>query len=441
MVHKPKPKRKTVFASIGGAIILGLCALFGFNGEQVLTSFERQMPMGLLGESTTYGVPPAFADQPAVVAQTFDSKIGLTLNGDGTIRTDAFADIVSSGETAFRTFCEVTHHSYNDPILYPGQEGASHLHTFYGNPTTDHNSTYTSLREATNNTAIHDDFGCVGGPLNGSGYWHPAVLDDLDDNEATTDDIKIVEAEFAIVYYKGSTGEIPDMVRLGRGFSYVFGMNPATGEGSNGLSFNGWSCNNGGTRVYSLADASGNATISCPAGTLLYAHFGAPECWTGDDLAVANGRDHVAKLGSLGAASGQCPASHPFHIPHFTFLVAFATNGPDDYKTWWFSSDRMPGYPVYLNGESGHADWLGAWQDDIMVTWMEKCIGLDGITGRNCGSSIIGDGRKLKGAPWVDLVPASYTLHWADLPEDPTPAVEDPVEGHQTGINIRRHQH
>ena len=40
-----------------------------------------------------------------------------------------------AGETvgAFRFICQASHEAYNDPIVFPGQPGKSHLHTFFGN--------------------------------------------------------------------------------------------------------------------------------------------------------------------------------------------------------------------------------------------------------------------------------------------------------------------
>src|SRR5690242_11294658 len=58
--------------------------------------------------------------------------------------------------------CTVNHTLSDDPIVFPGLPGASHNHSFIGNPSTNANSTPPSL---------------VGGPtscedtLDASGYW------------------------------------------------------------------------------------------------------------------------------------------------------------------------------------------------------------------------------------------------------------------------------
>src|SRR5690348_8243308 len=66
----------------------------------------------------------------------------------------------------FQANCAVSHHRPDDPIVYPGQPGASHDHTFMGNTTTNAASTAASL--------------LAGGTLcrapgDRSGYWMPTM--------------------------------------------------------------------------------------------------------------------------------------------------------------------------------------------------------------------------------------------------------------------------
>src|SRR4051812_30942850 len=46
----------------------------------------------------------------------------------------------------FATLCRFSHEAPDDPIVFPGQAGKSHLHTFFGNTTTSAASSYDSLR-------------------------------------------------------------------------------------------------------------------------------------------------------------------------------------------------------------------------------------------------------------------------------------------------------
>src|SRR6476659_7799891 len=46
----------------------------------------------------------------------------------------------------FSTLCAYTHRASDDPIVHPGMPGMSHSHDFFGNVTTDADSTYSTMR-------------------------------------------------------------------------------------------------------------------------------------------------------------------------------------------------------------------------------------------------------------------------------------------------------
>ncbi|MDH4364756.1 MAG: DUF1996 domain-containing protein, partial [Acidimicrobiia bacterium] len=75
-----------------------------------------------------------------------------------------------NGEGQFRTNCEYSHFNYDDPIVFPGQPGKSHLHMFIGNTTADAYTTMDSLLNSGGST-------CDGFELNRSAYWMPALMD------------------------------------------------------------------------------------------------------------------------------------------------------------------------------------------------------------------------------------------------------------------------
>ena len=47
----------------------------------------------------------------------------------------------------FLVECDYSHMAEDDPIVYPGAPGASHLHVFFGNTSTNANSTVKSLAQ------------------------------------------------------------------------------------------------------------------------------------------------------------------------------------------------------------------------------------------------------------------------------------------------------
>jgi hypothetical protein len=57
--------------------------------------------------------------------------------------------------------------------------------------------------------------------------------------------------------------------------------------------------------------------------------------------------------------------------------------------------------PSFKNGESFHTDWFGAWDYNVMKTWMKRCNGIadiDGSSGTDnwheCSDSEFGDGTQ-----------------------------------------------
>jgi len=54
-------------------------------------------------------------------------------------------------EQQFIVDCLFAHRAKDDPIVYPRQPGASHMHDFFGNKSTNAFSTYRSMRRARTN--------------------------------------------------------------------------------------------------------------------------------------------------------------------------------------------------------------------------------------------------------------------------------------------------
>src|SRR3954452_17242164 len=72
---------------------------------------------------------------------------GTTLAAPAPPRADPAGALPPGFEHGFfATLCPFSHQAPDDPIVYPGQPGKSHLHTFFGNATTDASSSYDSLR-------------------------------------------------------------------------------------------------------------------------------------------------------------------------------------------------------------------------------------------------------------------------------------------------------
>jgi hypothetical protein len=288
---------------------------------------------------------------------------------------------------AFRFICGAGQVSYDDPIVYPGQSGASHLHQFYGNTSTDASSTYASLRQ--------NGEGSCGNKLNRSGYWMPALLDGKG---------HVVEPDYVSIYYKRLPASDPHCndpsrtdleaegicIPLPNGLRFTYGYDMVTGTPPTG--HHHFACVIGNNPQASYDNLADLAAAGCPAGAHIEAMISAPECWDGKHLDSANHRDHVAYPGYGGWGYLRCPSGYPYLIPTFTLAAFYSVATGDDLKLWHFSSDEMmPGVPA---GTTFHADWFGAWDNSVLAMWTDNCINKH----LNCSGGDLGNGLQIKGA-------------------------------------------
>ena len=211
---------------------------------------------------------------------------------------------------AFRFICNAGQVLADDPIVYPGQPGRSHLHQFYGNTSANAFSTYSSLRQSGSSTCMS--------PLNRSAYWMPALLDGKGN---------VVRPDYVAVYYKRRPATDPVVsdpsnrmyegkaVPLPNGLRFIFGYDMITGKTPTGSAY--FNCD-GPTAVPAHYANLPEALKNCPAGNRLGAVIEAPVCWDGKNMDSANHRDHVAypTYGTWGYK--KCDTAHPYVIPTFT---------------------------------------------------------------------------------------------------------------------------
>ena len=185
-------------------------------------------------------------------------------NGDG------------NGQGQFRMYCLWSHYAYDDPIVYPGQPGKSHLHLFYGNTGVNAFTTQDSLVNSGGGS-------CQGGVLNRTGYWMPALLDGQGN-------VKVPSA--LIVYYKtykpGATQRMPQ------------GLQMIAGDFT-GIGTHHWSCGGSGTE-YNVGP-----TIPNCGSDYLHSSVEFPQCWDGQNLGSADQKSHMAFTEN----DSDCPADHP----------------------------------------------------------------------------------------------------------------------------------
>ncbi|WP_371775192.1 DUF1996 domain-containing protein [Streptomyces sp. NBC_01438] len=242
------------------------------------------------------------------------------------------ADVVRVAE--FLAECPYTHRAPDDPIVFPGLPGASHMHSFFGNDSTNGNSDLASLEKARSSCSPDTDL---------SSYWVPTLYDG--DKE--------VEPTGTTFYYLGE-GVRDDVIQriqpFPRGLRIVAGNAKATGPDDNTISR--WSCLHHG-EVNPSHDF-----VNCPADGMLESYLDFPQCWNGTDLDSADHKSHMAY-----PVNGECPSTHPVPVPKLRQVLRYPVNG-DPAR---FRLASGPGYTM-------HGDFFNVWPEAEMAQRVRDCI-------------------------------------------------------------------
>ncbi|MGP3952430.1 DUF1996 domain-containing protein [Streptomyces sp. 7N604] len=249
----------------------------------------------------------------------------------------------------FRADCFSSHRRGDDPIVFPGQAGRSHIHEFYGNHTAGASSTLESLSSGTTNCTPKTDL---------SSYWTPTLYQ----NGVP------VAPERVTVYYQGITDHTR-AVPHPRGLRYVVGNALAASPDDNPAAR--WSCVG---RPESSRDF-----MTCPPGTKLENYLDFPTCWDGKNLDSPNHRDHMAY------ATGQtCPSSHPVAVPRLELLITWPVSGGG----LTLAGTRDGANVTTAPGYTFHGDFFNAWDAAELGRRVTDCIN----AGYICGT----DGRPIE---------------------------------------------
>jgi len=237
------------------------------------------------------------------------------------------------GRGQFAVECGFDRFLADDPIVFPGQAGASHLHQFFGA----HDVTATST---------HDEL-VAGGttceqPADTASYWAPVLLD-AEHNP--------VEPLGAVAYYRAGVGVDHTVVEsYPAGLMLVAGDHTATEPQP--LSVVSWSCDAGALRQATPPD--------CTQGTNLRLLITFQDCWDGEHLRTDD-PDRPSTHATYSTA-GECPPSHPVHIPQLQLAVDFPPLAPE-------------GLALSSGGIlSGHADFWNAWHQDKLDREVHVCL-------------------------------------------------------------------
>ena len=234
----------------------------------------------------------------------------------------------------FQANCAVSRSNLpDDPIVFPGQPGASHSHTFMGNTTTNANSTLASLQAGTSSCSAPDDR---------SAYWMPTMLNG---------NTPVQPVGPQVIYYKTGVEDYTSVRPFPPGLRFVVGGPSATPDEFLAGSYEGWECGN----AYHMSDFP----ASCPAGTALNVRYQAPSCWDGIHLDTPDHKSHMAY-----PVNGRCTTDHPVAVPMLEFKMAFPVGGGDT-SQFRLASGR---------GYSFHYDFFNAWDPATLKAMIGKCI-------------------------------------------------------------------
>ena len=274
-------------------------------------SFDVSAPNGEGGntcEVSTFVKTGTLAPSVNPMGPTVDlTRIPLGSSGSGEMRIRQSSSDPSEQPTQhldttsgeFRTHCDFSHMSFDDPIVYPGQPGRSHLHTFFGNTRTSASSTALSIAETGNST-------CAGGIANRTAYWVPTVIDTKDGTPLVPED--------SLWYYKNGSSGIPkaSFKPMPKGLRMIAGNASASGAAmSDHASWGCWETGGQGGR---------SIPTGCPVGDSIVMNVTFPQCWNGKDL---DSSDHKSHMSYALPTTGLCPASHPVVIPEISLNLKY----------------------------------------------------------------------------------------------------------------------
>jgi len=219
----------------------------------------------------------------------------------------------------FRGGCNYSHSNTGDPIVLPDSNTA-HMHEFFGNDTTDQNSTVESLQQDSPYLLRKPSRLQCNRESNKSAYWVPRI----------TWNNKEVKPIRSGVYYATRTGLPPEKTTTPFGFKVVAKSPAAVAEGEAPKGSQAklyWHCYKQLGTHQSIATGTPDPPTSCPVDetfgvptlgvTVLF-----PQCWDGQPFDVKGGANmrHAITNESGGLS---CPSGFPKHVPQLAMNIDY----------------------------------------------------------------------------------------------------------------------
>jgi hypothetical protein len=265
----------------------------------------------------------------ALAAATLASVLALVA-----VFAPAASALSSDHGASFAVRCDFSHRLPDDPIVYPGKPGAAHSHDFFGNTTTDANSTYGSLLgQPTTCTRFEEDT---------AAYWLPTVSwngTELDSNRA--------------VFYYRAGGKNHKNVK-----PFPARLKIIAGDESRVT----WRCgdtDNGGAQIPPSQCDNEHPNLGV---RIIF-----PDCVavTRKGKPRLDSTDHKSHMTYSRRIDGKvrCPRSFPRSVPVLTMNVTFPLPDPSGQVT--LSSGAA---------STMHADFFNAWNQEALAGLVTRCI-------------------------------------------------------------------
>jgi uncharacterized protein DUF1996 len=262
---------------------------------------------------------------------------------------------IATGAGLFEVDCRspepFSHRAHDDPIVFPGQHGASHSHDFLGNRSTDAHSTNDSLREFLTTCVRGDaELRRFREPKDRAAYWVPTLY-------VGTRPVEFIvgRALYRVGFRARNIQPFPDDLKVIAG----------SAQGSPRGGVYRWQCPGG-----YLDRGSETVAPTCATDRLVLS-IAFPDCWDG---ANSDSQDHKSHMAYSTRVQGErrevCPGAHPVPVPALTLEFHYPIPG---------------GPPVRLasgNPSTAHADFMNGWDPEHLAHLIEVCLNAD----RYCGA-------------------------------------------------------
>ena len=231
---------------------------------------------------------------------------------------------------SFSVRCDFSHRASDDPIVHFGHPGMAHSHDFFGNRSTNANSTYkTMLKAGTTCSRLSDK----------AGYWMPSLRWNGER----------INPDRAVFYYRAG-GKDHKKVKPFEG-----GLKIVTNPGSHVK----WRC--GREQDTNTPPRRCSKSITRSPGPEIGVRFTFPDCSNGK-LDSHNHRAHMAYSERIDGEI-RCPRSHPIPVPVLVMNVTFPL--PTSRGPVRLSSGRPA---------TAHADFFNTWVQGELRRLVSRCI-------------------------------------------------------------------